>query len=633
MSRNGPSRPIVLAAVVLVSLVGLDVNGGETTGVAPAVTPHISHGPILGRLTNDSIAVWARTSLPASFYVRYGTSPDRLNASSNIVATQLSHDNTAHVVLPNLQQGTRYYYQAVVDGHPDVATDVHSFRSLTAPDARRGRLNPEGLFNFSFSATSCAKQSRTLSQSNAQHRVMVEKLVDDVAFHVALGDWLYEEGRLRSADEWLAEAGEYGAGLPELVRNVPTLPGVWENYKQYLENDPDLSRWHASVPSMVVYDDHEVLNNFQDATVVGHNARNALFRDPGLRGWRDYLGWANPEQDASTIVFGKGRFDSADSILHDPDADFRELDLAAATNLHVHWGGPYAGFRNTDAKNRSAIDASIDSAGPDDPNAGVYSIEQIIDRNTIAISPSPITDRESAYSIGGLRYYFGWQLANVEFLGLDTRSRRKSTLATSEPNMLGEEQWQWLADRVDSSSADLLVLFSSVSIVIPHISGAPPAVDDQSWSGYPEERDRLIDLLEASGKTVVILTGDLHNAYSIQISDNVWEFAVGPIGALNRTVEEDQAHLVGANGILRQGAFDADIRWGIWYHDETPTRLRRTPVYTVVQVNNVIDSPGNDGLSRWVAYERPQVVVQFYHAGTGDLLYAESVHFGDQKAN
>ncbi|MDJ0758458.1 MAG: alkaline phosphatase D family protein [Woeseiaceae bacterium] len=633
MPQKGPSRPIGLAAILLACLVGFEASGSDAAGVPPSITPHISHGPILGRLGDDSIAVWVRTSRPTSFYVRYGNNPERLTASSRVVTTLLERDNTAHVVLPELRQDTRYYYQAVIQEHPDVATEVFSFRSLPAQDARRGQLNPQGLFNFSFSATSCGKQSPTLSQGRAQHRMMLARHADDMAFHIALGDWLYEEDRLQSADHWFASSSEPGSVLPDLVRDVPSLPGVWENYKHYLENDPDLSRWHASVPSMAVFDDHEVLNNFQDATVVGHSARNALFRDPGLRGWRDYLGWANPEQDESTVVFGRGHIDSASSTLHDPDADFLGLDLKTSTNLHVHWGGPYAGFRNTDAKNRSAIDASIDGAGPNDPNAGVYSIGKIIDRNTVEIDPAPKSDGESSYSIGGLRYFFGWQLANVEFLGLDTRSRRRSTLASSEPSMLGDEQWQWLADRVEGSSADLLVLLSSVSIVIPHVSGTPPAVDDQSWSGYPGERDRLIELLEASGKTVVILTGDLHNAYSIQISENVWEFAVGPIGSLNRTVKEGQSHLVGANGLLQQGAFDADIRWGTWYHDETPSRLRRTPVYTVVQVNNVIDSPGEDGASRWVAYERPQVVVQFYHAGTGHLLYAESVHFGDHSAD
>lgn len=633
MGGRGGARPSRRIAVTLVCLIGFAGTGWCNTEVAPSIAAHISHGPILGRLAEDSIAVWVRTSRPTSFHVRYGTYPDQLTETSESVATQLDHDNAAHVTIEGLLHDTRYYYQAVLSDNPAITSDVYSFQSLSSQESMRGSLNPDGLFNFSFSATSCAKQSPTLSQGRAQHRMMVAGHADAVSFHVALGDWLYEEGRRQSPDEWLAQSSAAGSTLPDVVRDVPSLPGVWENYKRYLENDRDLSRWHASVPSVVLYDDHEVLNNFQDAPVIGHRARNALFRDPGLRGWRDYLGWANPEQDESSIVFGRGHVDSASSTLHDPNADFSSLDIGPAKNLHIHWGGQNAGYRSTDAANRSAIERSINAAGPDDPNAGVYRIERVIDRNTLAISPAPNVDRESSYSIGGLRYYFGWTVANLEFLALDTRSRRRSILSSSEPAMLGEEQWLWLANRIEKSDAELLVLLSSVSIVMPHVSGSPPMRDDQSWSGYPEDRERLIDLLEDTGKTVVILTGDLHNAYSIQISDNIWEFAVGPIGSLNRTVDAEQAQAVGANGVIRQGSFEADIRWGTWYHDETPARLRRTPVYTVVRVNNVFNSPNDDGAARWVAYERPQIVVQFFHAGTGELLYAESVLFGSHTAN
>ncbi|MDJ0657111.1 MAG: alkaline phosphatase D family protein [Xanthomonadales bacterium] len=625
MTLSNQSKLINLAIVFLTCLIGFDAAGRNAEKVSARVEPHISHGPILGRLGPDRIAVWARTSRPANFFVRYGTAPDLMTETSGVVITTLARDNTAQVMLTSLKPGTRYYYQLVLADFPHITSEIFSFSTLPSAQQHLGELNPNGLFNFAFSATSCAKQSATLSQGRAQHRTLVTQAARDVSFHVALGDWLYEKDRMHSTQEWLTDSGDPGSTIPKTVLDAPALPGAWENYKHYLQNDADLSQWHASVPSMFVFDDHEVLNNFQDATVVGHRARNALFRDPGLRAWRDYLGWANPEQDDSTVVFGRGSISAGNATLYDPDTDFRDINPGGEKNLHVHWGGPYAGHRNTDALNRSAIDAQIDSTGPVDPNAGVYRVEKVIDRNTVLLSPKPKLDSESAYSIGGLRYFFGWKVANAEVIGLDTRSRRRSTLASSDTSMLGDEQWRWLESQIHASSAELIILLSSVSITIPHVSGAPPNVDDQSWSGYPQDRSRLIDLLEASGKTVIILTGDLHNAYSIQLSSNIWEFAVGPIGALNRTVKNDQAHLVGANGVMRQGSFNADIRWGTWFHKETPPRLRRTPVYTIVQVNNVIDSPGEDGSTRWVAYERPQVVVQFFHAVTGKLLYAESV--------
>lgn len=617
-------KPIRLALFVGACVIGFAISVSAETIVEPAVTPHFSHGPILGRPSADSIGVWARTSQPTSFLVRYGLSETALEQSSSFTATHLERDNTAWIELPNLSPSTRYYYQLTMVQNPDVTSEVFSFETLPSSEEHVGNLNPKGLFNFSFSATSCAKQSPVQGQGNQPQATLVREAASEVNFHVALGDWLYEKDRLHSAAQWFESSSGPGANFPKLVNDVPTIPGAWENYKSYL-NDENLSEWHASVPSMFLFDDHEVLNNFQDSTVVGHVGRNALFRDPGLRAWRNYLGWANPEPDSSTIKFGRSRLNANISELHDPDADFSNVDFGPENTLHIHWGGPFAGFRNTDANNRSQIDASIDSAGPVDPNAGVYRVTSVIDKHTLEISPRPTHDSASSYSIGGLKYFFGWQVANVEVIGLDTRSRRQSTLSSNSPTILGETQLEWLAQRIRESNADFVFLLSSVSMMIPHVSGAPPNVDDQSWSGYPKERAALLEMLEASGKTVMIVTGDLHNAYSIRLSDRVWEFAVGPIGALNRTVGKQEGDLVGANGFIQRGSLDAEIRWGTWYHDETPTRDRRTPVYTIFQVNNVLDSPDAEGRTRWIAYERPQVVVQFYHANTGQLLYAESV--------
>jgi hypothetical protein len=44
-----------------------------------------------------------------------------------------------------------------------------------------------------------------------------------------------------------------------------------------------------------------------------------------------------------------------------------------------------------------------------------------------------------------------------------------------------------------------------------------------------------------------------------------------------------------------------------------------------VQVNNVFNNPQQLGQQRWVAFERPQLVFQYYSGRTGDLLYAEAI--------
>ncbi len=593
--------------------------------LAPKVAVYVSHGPVLGRLGADTVGVWARTTQPAAFHVRYGTNKRALDLRSATVATLLEHDNTAWVELESLRPETVYYYQVAVDTANGVDSDIFHFRGLPAAEQKLGQLNPDGLFNFAFSAVACAKQSPTMSQGATQHATLFRDAGDKVDFHLVLGDWIYEQDRRFKPSRWLNESAPPGTAMPPLLQIVPSLAGAWQNYKTYYDNDRDLRLWHATVPSIFIFDDHEVLNNFQDATVPRHTARNALFRDPALRAWRDYLGWSNPTTDINKIHFGRTQLEAGSALLTDPAADFTKLTLHEGRSLHVHWGGPDAGYRNSDAENRSEISAAIEEAGPRDPNASVYAIERVVDDHLLELKPAPAHDSDSSYSIGGLNYFFSQQFANAEFIGLDTRSRRRSQLISDEPTMLGESQKDWLLRRLKESDADVVFVLSSVSFVIPHLSEGPNGIDDQSWTGYTRERGELLKAFESSGKTVILLTGDLHNAFSIQISKHIWEFSVGPIGSLNRATGQLDGTGVPSNGAYSSAGLDTTIRWSTHYVADTPRKNRRTPTYVIVQMNNVFNSPDTKGRPRWVAFEQPQVVVQFYNASTGRLLYAESV--------
>lgn len=626
---TGGRCPLASWQASLILLVAI----ASATEPTPEVAVYVSHGPVLGRLAADSVGVWARTSQPAAFYVRYGTNKHALRSHSATVRTLLENDNTAWTELEELAPDSLYYYQVVVDTEGGIDSEIFHFRSLPSANETVGQFNPNGLFNFSFSATSCAKQSPTMSQGPTPHGILLKEAADKVDFHIDLGDWLYEKDRRYDTSRWLIESAPSDTPMPALLQAVPSLVGVWQNYKAYYDNDRDLTRWHSTIPSLFLFDDHEVLNNFQNATVAGYRARNALFRDPALRAWQDYLGWSNPTTDTGRILFGRARLQAGSALLRDSTADFTKLELHEGRTLHIHWGGPDAGYRDSDAENRSAISAAIEKAGPKDPNASIYAIERIVDDHTLKLNPAPSRDSDSSYSIGGLNYYFSQQFANAEFIGLDTRSRRRTPEISNEPTMLGESQKDWLLRRLRQSDADVIFVLSSVSFVIPHLSEAPAGIDDQSWTGYIRERGDLRKALESTGKTVILLTGDLHNAYSIQISKRVWEFSVGPIGSLNRVSTQLGGTGVPANGPYSSAGLDTTIGWSTHYLHDTPRQNRRTPVYAIVQMNNVFDSPSSDGRSRWVAFEKPQILVQFYNASTGRLLYAESVLVDSRTSN
>jgi hypothetical protein len=106
----------------------------------------------------------------------------------------------------------------------------------------------------------------------------------------------------------------------------------------------------------------------------------------------------------------------------------------------------------------------------------------------------------------------------------------------------------------------------------------------------------------------------------------VWEFASGPHNSANHPASSE-GHRP-ASGHFNSKGRTVDIRWSTYYRDETPRELRRWPVYCVVQVNNIFANEVNDKEKVWIAYPRPQVVFQYYHGLTGELMYAESVTAG-----
>ena len=111
-------------------------------------------------------------------------------------------------------------------------------------------------------------------------------------------------------------------------------------------------------------------------------------------------------------------------VLVDANADFTKLDMKQVNNLHVHWGGQYAG-----------VDTGRFADREGDPNASVYQVVSVLDKNRLKIRPAPKATLESVYSVGRLSYG-SFRVGNVEVFMLDTRSQR-DLHDTDNPNKPG----------------------------------------------------------------------------------------------------------------------------------------------------------------------------------------------------
>jgi hypothetical protein len=449
---------------------------------------------------------------------------------------------------------------------------------------------------------------------------MLRKIADQISFSIMNGDWLYEDKREFTVEEWRTQVGlREGAPLPKILQMAPSLTGVWENYKYFLERGANLAAWHRVIPSYYTPDDHEILNDVFGTAEVGRRDRRTVFRDIAMQAWSDYLTGSQPGPFNQPIQFGEAKLTAGSDVLVAADVDFTKLDKSQISNLHVQWGGQYAG-----------VDGGRFPVGDGDPNAGVYEVVEVLDRNRLRIRPAAKETRTSVYSLGRMSFS-SFRVGNVEFFLLDTRSIR-DLQDTNNPNkpgtsLLGRKQREWLMKSMQESDADFFFIASSVNVTIPH--QGPPGGGlienkDDAWTAFLEEREQMIRFWDSLGKPVMIMTGDLHNSWAVKITDTVWEFASGPLGSQNHPALSE-------GGRPPNGEFDSrgrkvDIRWSSYIRDDMPAQLRKLPYYAVARVNNVFDNPVEPGKQRWVAFPRPHVIIQYYDGLTGELLYAEPVH-------
>ena len=589
-------------------------------GTVGANAPVISHGPLLGEVTSTSVRVWARTNEPATIEFRYGKDSASLEGRSDAIQTESSHDFTGWTTLQNLSSDTEYVVQVFIDGNP-IGVPA-TFRTLPDSEALRDeKHNPRGLFNFSFTFGSCANQNplHGIGPSLPTYTTLLDQHAE-VDFQIMNGDWLYEELRTTPVTAWAEKQGVDVEQLPEVVRDMPSIVGVWENYKLYLDRGTNLSRWHRTVPGVFTFDDHELVNDIWGAGSTGRRNRRAVFRDIGTRAWLDYLGWANPAAFPHSVHHGQATLTADSDVLIDPEANFTSLPLDEMLNLHVHWGTPEAGVN----------DLRFDDDSLGDPNSRVYEIREVLDKHRVRIFPVPVADGNVHYSIGR-RSYGSFRVANCEFFLLDTRGARQmhDTSRPHQPNltMLGLDQRKWLMESMDKSDADFFFVVSSVPFMIPHrgAGGFEAASNkEEAWTAFLDEREKLIAFWDTLKRPVFVMTGDLHNSFAIQITDRVWEFCSGPHNSVNHVPSLDEDNRP-ATGIYNSGGQPCDIRWSTYVLEDLPRLQRLYPHYLVVQVNNVFNMPQQLGGKRLVAYPHPQVIFQYHEGRTGRMVYAESV--------
>ena len=102
---------------------------------------------------------------------------------------------------------------------------------------------------------------------------------------------------------------------------------------------------------------------------------------------------------------------------------------------------------------------------------------------------------------------------------------------SNEGTILGSEQWEWLENELSDTTPKVIILASSIQF-LNDFHGF------EKWGNFIHERQRLINLLNGSGKQVIVISGYRHFAEISQLSDQILEVTSSGMTHTYRAVKE-----------------------------------------------------------------------------------------------
>lgn len=122
---------------------------------------------------------------------------------------------------------------------------------------------------------------------------------------------------------------------------------------------------------------------------------------------------------------------------------------------------------------------------------------------------SPLRQKEGAYGA----YEYGPEGQKVKVILLDARYFRdslakqdKAYLMNETGTMLGDTQWQWLEKELQANTAQITVIGSGIQVLSKEHQF-------EKWANFPNEREKLLKLLETyKVNGAILLSGDRHIA-------------------------------------------------------------------------------------------------------------------------
>ncbi len=247
---------------------GLANFASSYSGEAASVNPVITHGIQFGDVTTDKVVVWSRTDRSAKMIVEYSLQPDFTDAkfAFGTLATEET-DYTARIDLTDLPAAQQCYVKVIFQDpkNPKIRSLASVGKFRTAPES-------SGSIRFLWSGDTCG-QGWGINPDIGGMRIYETMRLTSPDFFIHCGDGIYADCPI-SETQTVEETGEIWRNLlvPEVTKVAETLSEFRARYKYNLMDD-NIRRFNAEVPTVWLWDDHEITNNWSPAKDLTDDAR------------------------------------------------------------------------------------------------------------------------------------------------------------------------------------------------------------------------------------------------------------------------------------------------------------------------------------------------------------------------
>jgi alkaline phosphatase D len=290
-------------------------------------------------VTNGRAIIWSRADRAARMFVEYATTErfDRPRRVPGPAALETS-DFTARLVLTDLPAGQRIFYRVLFQDLADIRSwSLPVQGSFSTPSAGQPRN-----VTLAWSADT-AGQGWGINQEWGGFRLYETMRAAEPDVFIHCGDTIYADAPL--AAEVKLDDGTLWKNIVTEAKSkaAETLDEFRGNY-QYNLIDEHMRRFNAEVPQVVLWDDHEVRDNWYWERDLSEDARYtvksaALLAARARRAFLEYQPIAAPAEDPDRIYR---------TVPYGPSVEIIALDLRS-------YRGPNSANRQTALDERSSI--------------------------------------------------------------------------------------------------------------------------------------------------------------------------------------------------------------------------------------------------------------------------------------